>query len=202
MHLTHKKIRQTRVNPEDVFSPVHNKFILDADGNGEQDLDSFFFYSVPTSYFVLDERIPSILRELFAEAAGCLKGNFLTGGSACARKLIYEFAMLQGASGKNYSEHLKSLKQRTAGEAQEFVDALLEILRVTSEKVHEKSHDEWDSKYLRAILQVLDDLLWEIYVVPDDRKERYENVRRIREELVDSDTGMGDIEQQQAKSTS
>ena len=43
------------------------------------DLDSAFFYSVPTSYFVIDARIPGIIRELITEAEGCLKMNYLTG---------------------------------------------------------------------------------------------------------------------------
>lgn len=39
-------------------------------------IDDLFFYSVPTSFFVLDQRVPKILRELLTEAEGCLKSNF------------------------------------------------------------------------------------------------------------------------------
>lgn len=65
--------------------PNNNRFKLE---EGE-DLDDKFFYSVPTSFFALDSRIPKVLRELMTEAEGCLKSNFLTGTSACARKMIY-----------------------------------------------------------------------------------------------------------------
>src|SRR5437867_3635663 len=41
------------------------------------DLDSQIFYSVPTSFFVLDTRINQVLRDLITEAEGCLKMNFL-----------------------------------------------------------------------------------------------------------------------------
>ena len=41
------------------------------------EIDSHIFYSVPTSFFVIDERIPRIIRELIAEAEGCVKMNFL-----------------------------------------------------------------------------------------------------------------------------
>src|SRR5262245_24431255 len=46
------------------------------------DLDAFFFYSVPTSFFVLDDRIPAVIRELITEAESCRKLNLLTGASA------------------------------------------------------------------------------------------------------------------------
>jgi len=53
-----------------------------------EDIDVAIFYSVPSSFHVIDERIPKNIRELLTEAEGCLKSNFLTGASACARKLI------------------------------------------------------------------------------------------------------------------
>jgi transcription elongation factor Elf1 len=34
----------------------------------EADIDSKIFYSVPTSFFVMDERIPRVIRELVSEA--------------------------------------------------------------------------------------------------------------------------------------
>ena len=43
-----------------------------------KDLDDSFFYSVPTSFFVLDDRIPRVLRKLITEAEGSLKSNYLT----------------------------------------------------------------------------------------------------------------------------
>src|ERR1700752_3071886 len=69
-------------------------------------LDSYFFYSVPSSFFVLDKRIPSSLRDLVSEAEGCLKSNFLTGASACVRKVVYELAVLQGAVGDKYEDRI------------------------------------------------------------------------------------------------
>ena len=66
------------------------------------DLDSTFFYSVPTSFFVIDRRIPRIIRELITEAEGCVKMNFLTGASACTRKAIYELTVKENAEGDRY----------------------------------------------------------------------------------------------------
>ena len=75
MHLTYENVR----NPADSgsLSPT-------------LDLDAAFFYSVPTSFFTIDTRVPKIIRELITEAEGCVKMNFLTGASACCRKAIYE----------------------------------------------------------------------------------------------------------------
>jgi len=39
------------------------------------ELDEEFFYSVPTSFFVIDRRIPKTIRELITEAEGCSKMN-------------------------------------------------------------------------------------------------------------------------------
>jgi len=73
-----------------------------------ENIDDHIFYSVPSSYHVIDEHIPRILRELLDEAQGCLKSNFLTGASACVRKIVYELARLQKAEGINYELELGS----------------------------------------------------------------------------------------------
>src|SRR6267143_6611022 len=75
------------------------------------DIDSLIFYSVPTSFFVVDPRIPGEIRELITEADGCLKMNYLTGASACTRKAIYELTVLEKAVGDDYESRIKSLKQ-------------------------------------------------------------------------------------------
>ena len=110
-----------------VESPCLFRFNLSDEDDHGRELDSYFFYSVPTSFFVLDQRIPVVLRELITEAEGCLKSNFLTGASACARKLVYEFASLQNATGTDYEGRLKSLRTKLPEGAKEYVDALLTI---------------------------------------------------------------------------
>ena len=74
------------------------------------DIDSHIFYSVPTSFFVVDSRIPKIIRELITEAAGCIKMNYMTGASACTRKAIYELLIEEGVEGRNYDEKIDALK--------------------------------------------------------------------------------------------
>lgn len=147
-------------------------------------LDDAFFFSVPTSFFSLDDRIPRVLRELLIEAQGCLKSNFLTGASACARKLVYELAVSSGGSGDNYEDRIKSLKAVYSAVDPTFFDTLLTIQQVTSTKVHENSYDGWEAKHLRVILAALSESLHEIYVVPALRQDRRRAVLALKDELV------------------
>src|SRR5438132_1634226 len=159
MHLSFTNIQ---LNVTRTFSGGQNWMFT-----GFQDpLDNVFFYSVPTSFFVLDSRVPRKLRELLTEAEGCLKSNFLTGASACARKIIYELGRLQGAAGDNYDDRIRSLKALLPHVEPAFFDTLLTIQQVTSTKVHEDSSDAWEAKHLRIILASLREVLHEVYVVP------------------------------------
>lgn len=147
-------------------------------------IDNVFFYSVPTSFFVLDQRIPKTLRELLTEAEGCLKGNFLTGASACARKIIYEMASDKNIGGESYEDRIKSLKNAYPGVEQTYFDTLFTIQQMTSSKVHENSYDGWKSTHLRVILASLREILHEIYVVPALREDRRKSILKLKEELL------------------
>lgn len=150
----------------------------------KQPLDQHFFYSVPTSFFALDNRIPNQLREVLIEAEGCLKSNFLTGASACARKIIYELAVLHNASGNGYDEKIKSLKETLPTIEPSFFDSLLTIQQLTSSKVHENSYDGWESKHLRLILASIAEVLHEIYVIPALREDRRKKVLELNVQLT------------------
>ncbi len=147
-------------------------------------IDDAIFYSVPTSFFTLDPAIPGRIRELFTEAEGCLKSNFLTGASACARKLVYELAIDQGAEGSSYEERIRSLKGQLTEVDSTFFDTLLTIQELTSEKVHEASYDGWSGAHLRLILASLVEVVQEIYVVPNVRGERRKAILKLKEEVI------------------
>lgn len=179
LHLSfgHIRIHQVYSSGGDI-APY--RFLLE---EGES-LDDKFFYSVPTSFFVLDDRIPRVLRELISEAEGCLKSNFLTGASACARKLIYELARLEKAEGPDYESRLKSLKAVRTDVEPEFFDTLLTLQQVTSDKVHEQSYDGWESKHLRLILATIVEILNAMYVIPKLRKEKRKAILELREKVL------------------
>jgi hypothetical protein len=146
-------------------------------------IDDHLFYSVPSSYHIIDEHIPKILRELLDEAQGCLKSNFLTGASACVRKIVYELAQLQKADGINYDDRIKSLKTKLPNVAPEYFDTLLTIQQITSDKVHEESYDGWQSLHLRGIIAALIEALTEIYVIPKTRAKRRQAILALKSEI-------------------
>jgi len=125
MHLTYTEIKLSQIYNT-------NKYRFKIPDGAE--LDDLFFYSVPTSLFAVDDRIPAILRQLLTEAEGCLKSNFLTGASACARKLVYELARRESAEGSDYEERIKSLKAKRPDVDGTYFDNLVAIQRVTSER--------------------------------------------------------------------
>jgi hypothetical protein len=148
------------------------------------DLDSKIFYSVPTSFFVLDSRIPGVLRELIMEAEGCLKMNFLTGASACMRKAIYELLVFEKVEGDHYEDRIKQLKTKYPVSDPELFDILGHIQDMTSDKVHEQSWDKWDSKYLALIIETLKTVLYDIYVLPDQKQQRSRQIRELRQAVT------------------
>lgn len=181
MHLSYLDlaVRQIRSG----FNP--SRFHPDEElGLSVNNLDDYMFYSVPSSFFVLDKRIDRILRNLFTEAEGSLKSNFLTGASACARKIVYELAKKEGAEGKDYESKLKSLKEKNPKVDPSYFDTLVTIQQVTSDKVHEEAYDNWEPKHLRLILATIAEILNEIYVEPKIRQERRESILNLKENIL------------------
>jgi hypothetical protein len=175
LHLSHQNLR-----PELAHTARAVQFFRFTDG---VDLDSKLFYSHPTSFFALDEAIPRVLRELITEADGCLKMNFLTGASACMRKAIYELLVLEKASGVNYDEKIKDFKRTHPGITPDYIDILGAIKDMTSDKVHEQSWEKWDSNNLKLLIETLKAILYEIYVVPAQRKKRTGDIQKLRSTL-------------------
>ena len=168
----------------DQFGNSYYNFTYTDDGDQKKELDDLFFYSVPTSFFVLDNRIPKTLRELITEAEGSLKGNFLTGASACARKVIYELAHSNGLTKGNYGDRIKYLKEGHSEIDGTYFDTLLTIQQATSSKVHENAYDGWESKHVRLILFTLREILHELYVAPKLRDEKRQNILDLKKELL------------------
>jgi len=152
--------------------------------NSGIDIDSKIFYSVPTSFFTLDNRMPSIVRELITEAENSLKMNFLTGASACMRKAIYELLIIEKTVGNSYEDKIKSLKSKYPDTDPTYFDTLAHIQDMTSDKIHEQSWDKWDSKNLKLIIETLKSVLYDIYVLPQIKSERSKVIQQLRETLV------------------
>ena len=156
-----------------------------------EDIDSEVFYSVPTSFFIVDTRVPRVIRELITEAEGCLKMNYLTGASACMRKAIYELLVKENAEGKSYEEKIRYLKAKFDNIDSVLFDILGHIQQMTSNKIHEQSWDKWDSPRIRLITETLKTILNEIYVVPDERMKRIKNIQDLRNSVLQNQSTPG-----------
>jgi len=170
MHLSYEDITEYTTTGTYIFLP-------------ELDIDSKIFHSVPTSFFIIDNRIDKKLRELITEAEGCLKMNFLTGASACTRKSIYELLVFENIEGEHYEDRIKLLKNKFPDIDPELFDVLGSIQEMTSDKIHEQSWDKWDSSNLLLIIETLKTILYEIYVLPEIRKDRMKKIKELRSEL-------------------
>jgi hypothetical protein len=165
-------------------------FILSLGGlnykfNTEQDIDGHIFFSVPRSPFEIDPRIPTKLRTLLHEAAGCLNSNFLTGASACIRKTIYELLVVEEVieptkNKKKYEEALKSLKDKHPLVDPSYFDVLGHIQGITSDQVHESAWEAIDSKNLLLFLETLKTTFFEIYIAPLEREERKNEIIALK----------------------
>jgi hypothetical protein len=166
------------------FESIHDSFSGRLRFSKDIDIDSKLFYSVPTSFFVLDNRIPKVLRELITEADGCLKMNFLTGASACMRKAIYELLIHEKCTKLNYDERIKELKTKFKETDPALFDILGHIQGMTSDKIHEQSWDQWDSKNLTLLIETLKEILHNIYVIPAIKAERLKDILKLKENVV------------------
>jgi hypothetical protein len=174
MHLSFTKI----------YSESKSSYYYKIIFNPDIEIDSNIFYSVPTSFFTIDDRIPKIIRELITEAEGCIKMNFLTGASACMRKSIYELLILEKIEGDHYEEKIKSLKTKYPNSDPELFDILSNIQQMTSDKIHEQSWDEWDSDSLKLIIETLKTVLHDIYVLPKIKEDRLKQIGDLRKKVL------------------
>ena len=184
IHLSYRDIRKKNTVDPNFFDNVFADHI---------DIDSALFFSQPTSYFVLDNRIPKKIRELVSEAENSRKANFLVGASASIRKAIYELLKEEAVIVKNektgradYQESIKELKRKFSKIEPEHFDDLGNIQQMASDQVHEDSWEAWDSPKLRFIIELAKTILYEIYVVPAERRNRSGQLSQMKSELSGS----------------
>ena len=187
----HFSFEEIRVYYE--YSGYQNKF------QDDLDIDEKLFFSQPSSFFVLDNRIPKKIRELVFEAEGCRQANFLVGASACARKAIYELldheksiVINEKTKRANYSESIKKLKDKFSFVSPELFDVLGEIQELTSDVVHEGSWESWDSKHLRYLIELLKTILNEMYVIPKEKKRGLSVLSELKKKITNDKNNKGD----------
>lgn len=147
-----------------------------------ENLDDYFFYHQPTTFFTLNSLIPEPIRNLVAEAEGCKKMNYMVGASGALRKAKYEFLKEQEAKGKKYQNKIKWLKKKHKNIDNTYFDALANIQNVTSTNLHEKesSWQPWTIKEFDYVLEAVKSVLEEVYATPIKRKGRLTKVLELK----------------------
>ena len=148
-----------------------------------ENIDKYFFHHQPTSFFTIDTRIPRVVRELIAEADGCREMNYLVGASGALRKAIYEFLKAQELDQSTpYVDQIKSLKSKHPLVDQNLFSILSNIQGMTSEELHENEGDwaAWSAQDLAFLTEMFMELLREIYIVPDERKQKLDHIAQLR----------------------
>ncbi len=186
MHLSFKELREGYV--EYNRQHYYNRFADDL-----EDIDKELFFSQPTSYFILDNRIPEQIRELLYEAEKSRQANLLVGASACLRKAIYELLEYEKTIVKNpktgyadYQASIDALKLKFSFVASELFDAIGHIQELASDSVHEGSWEAWDSPKLKILIELTKAVLHEMYVVPEERKGRLGVLNQIKSAFSNS----------------
>jgi len=140
-----------------------------------KNLNDNIIMSIPTPTFVIDSDIPAKLRDPLIEAGKCLKENALVGASACVRKAIYEFLLMEKATGDNYDEKIKSIKTKWK-HLEEYLDVLTGIKGVVSNQLHENGFEAFRSEQIKNYVDILEEIFKEIYVIPQKRQARKKEI--------------------------
>lgn len=167
----------------------------DTEGIDLANLDEYFFYSVPRSQFSADDRIPSKIRGLLFEAAGCLHMNYLTGASACLRKAIYELLVVEGLAikgtdTKDYGDKIKSLKDKYSRYVNPaFFDMLAGIQGITSDQLHENAWEEMEASEIDFMLELIKIVIHDMKVKPIEQEEAMKRVLELKSKVGLKDKG-------------
>jgi len=157
------------------------------DLSNKKDIDAQFFFHQPTSFFTVDPRIPHEIREPLSECENCRKSSFLTGASACLRKSIYKLLKLQKIPEKNgdlfipYEERIDKLRDQFPKIERDYFSDLKIVHGLTSQELHENDWGDFDSKTLLFLQEVTQQVLYEIYVLPDESKQRKSIIDELKE---------------------
>jgi hypothetical protein len=151
-----------------------------------KELDDCFFYHQPTSFFTVDERIPLSIREPLSEGENCRKNNFLTGASACLRKAIYKLLKNEQIPESDvkgnflhYDERIDSLKEKFKNIDAEYFNSLKIVQGITSQELHENDWEDLDSPTLRFLLETTKEILYEIFVLPDELHRKRTKIQEL-----------------------
>ena len=130
------------------------------------------------NFLNIDSRVPSALRDLLAEADGCLKMGFLLGGTVCAQRAIQSLLSLESVNGANDDARLRALSDK--------YPSVPKVLFAVCARFRDASSTEQsplDKDRLNLLMVTLKLMLYEVYVIAKERTESLEFLQRILERL-------------------
>lgn len=171
----------------------HFEFEFEDNFEDDLDIDSKLFFSHPSSFFLLDSRIPMVIRALIDEAGKARQANLLVGASACLRKAIYvlldyeKSIVLNPTTGRaDYQKSVKRLqeKEKFSSVSKEYFEALGKIQGLTSDIVHEGSWESCISPIVKKLIDFLKGILNEMYIIPDEKKKGLSMLDQLKQTIT------------------
>jgi len=147
----------------------------------EPQLDSFFFYHHPSSFFTIDERIPEKIRRLVSEAENCKEMNFMVGASGTLRKAIYKFLKHEKAEGDKYDDKIADLKTKHPEVKPEYFDAIRSIKDMNDQDMHEEDWEPFKGPEFGYLVESLKSILTKIYVEPAKEANMWKKIQKFKE---------------------
>jgi hypothetical protein len=125
-------------------------------------------------FLVVDTRVPEPVRQLLEEADGCLNMSFTVGGSACARRAIRKTFEIEAVDEDDFVASLRALAQKHEG-LPPTLFRVIELLGAGDEPLHVDA--------LKALLVTFKGILYEIYVLGEERAESLAYVSKLLQAL-------------------
>ncbi len=128
-------------------------------------------------FLTLSPRVPAALRDLMSEADGCLTGNFLTGGTACAQRVI-QMLLPAEKDGPDMQARIRAL-----GEKHPSVPPILTNIIQQFGDATSRDGAKLSASGLNLLIVTLKAVLYEIYVLGPERNERLDYIRKALESI-------------------
>jgi hypothetical protein len=134
----------------------------------------------PTPRFLtVDRRVPEPVRQLIEEADGCLNMAFSVGGSACVRRAICKTFEVEGVESGDFDASVQALAQKHQGVAPTLFQ-VIELLGGGDEPLHLDA--------LRALIATFKGILYELYVLGEERAESLAYLSKLLQAVDQSAT--------------
>jgi hypothetical protein len=131
----------------------------------------------------IDGRVPGALKDLLAEADGCLKMGFLLGGTVCAQRAIQTLLSIENVTGANDDARLRGLSDKYPS-APKVLFAVCARFREAADQA------PLDKERLNLLMVTLKLMFHEIFVIAKQRTENLEYLQSILERL-DGENAVG-----------